>query len=260
MIKLAVASPAVPSDERSGSAMRRRRSRGWPLGAVLLATVVLIAVPSPATAQSAAVAPRPHGQSLGEWHAAWWRWAFSFPLSAHPLNPASGAGCGTGQTGHVWFLGGVFNAGGTLTRDCVVPSGTALVVAVANVECSTVESPPFHATDPASLRACAAGVVDPDSPLFIAAVSARLDGRSLAVQRAPSPVFEFSVPSASDNILSCPCSATSGTAVADGYLLFLHPLPVGAHTLRFGGTFPAFDFTIDITYRLTVVPRGHSRP
>jgi len=233
----------------------------------LLVAVVALVLSGAGSARAADPGALPpsanaHGKSLGDWHAAWWQWAFSFPASTHPLNPTSGATCATGQQGHVWFLGGVVNAGGTVTRDCVVPSGTALVVAVANVECSTLEPPPFNGTDEASLRSCAAGVVDPTSPLFVEAPFASLDGRSInvAAYRAPSPLFAFSVPNATDNILGCSpsCSATSGDSVADGYLLVLRPLSVGMHTLHFGGTFPAFDFSLDITYHLTVVPRGRA--
>ena len=46
--------------------------------------------------------------------------------------------------------------------------------------------------------------------------------------------------------------------MADGYLLQLHPLSVGDHTLHIGGMFPAFDFDLDVTYNITVVPRGRS--
>jgi hypothetical protein len=244
----------------------RTRTHRWRAWLPLLMAIAVLGVFGAASARAAdpGVVPSSasaYGKSLGEWHAAWWQWAFSFPLSTHPLNPASGATCATGQQGHVWFLGGVVNAGGTLTRDCVVPSGTVLVVAVANVECSTLESPPFHGTDETSLRACAAGVVDPTSPLFIDDPAASLDGRDIevAAYRAPSPLFAFSVPNTTDNILTCPCSGgTNGESVADGYLLVLHPLSVGTHTLHFGGTFRAFDFTLDITYNLSVVPRGHA--
>ena len=68
-----------------------------------------------------------YGKSLGEWHAAWWQWAFSFPLSTHPLNPASGATCATGQQGHVWFLGGVVNAGVLERLDAAASQGEVLV-------------------------------------------------------------------------------------------------------------------------------------
>lgn len=246
--------------------IRPNRRRAWVALLMVIAAVGMSGAGSARAADPGVVPPSAsaHGKSLGEWHAAWWQWAFSFPASTHPLNPASGATCATGQQGHVWFLGGVVNAGGTLTRDCVVPSGTALVVAVANVECSTLESPPFNGTDEASLRACAAGVVDPTSELFINDLSASLDGDTInvAAYRAPSPLFAFSVPNTNDNILFCspsPCSGTSGNAVADGYVLVLHPLSVGTHTLHLGGTFPAFGFTLDITYNLTVVPRDHAR-
>src|SRR3954447_5728879 len=156
---------------------------------VLLLCMALLGVAGSASARSGDAATAGHRNHLGELHAAWWQWAFSFPFSEHPLTPGSGATCGSGQTGHVWFLGGVFNMTGTETRDCAIPSGTALAVAVADVECSTVESAPFSATDPASLRACAAGVADPASLLFVGRTFAVLDDHSLSVRRAPSPVF-----------------------------------------------------------------------
>jgi hypothetical protein len=225
--------------------------------------VVFVLAMSAGVARGNALPQRahPYGATYGQWSAAWWQWALSFPLSDHPLDPAQDQPCSAGQSGRVWFVGGVVNSGGTVTRDCVVPSGTPLVVAVANVECSTLEGAPFGGNDEASLRACAAGVIDPSSPLFITGQHATLDGRALRPVRAPSPLFAFTVPSLGDNILACPatgCQGTSGEAVADGYMLVLPPLSVGTHELRFGGTFPAFGFTLDITYHLTVVPR-HGR-
>jgi hypothetical protein len=182
----------------------------------------------------------------------------SLPLSDHPLSPPEDRPCSADQSARVWFLGGVFNSGGTVERtNCVVPPGTPLVVAVANVECSNRETDPFAGSDPESLRACAAGVADPSSPLNATGMNATLDGRTLRPVRAPSPVFGFTVPSLSDNILSCPstgCADRSGSAAADGYMLVMHPLSVGRHTLRFGGTYPAFGFTLDITYDIVVRP------
>jgi hypothetical protein len=45
---------------------------------------------------------------------------------------------------------------------------------------------------------------------------------------------------------------TSSPAVADGVHLMLAPLPPGPHTLHFHGEFPLFNFSLDITYYLTV--------
>ena len=260
---MAPAASYHPPDLTSRMTCSKSRSRSrWAGWLALAALVAVFVVPSGAAAGAAnpAAATVKPDKALGAAHVAWWRWALSFPLSTHPLNPDSNATCATGQRGKQWFLGAVVNSGGTVTRDCTIPSGTKLVVAVANVACSTLEPFPFNGTDKASLRACAAGVVDPQSPLFIEGQFATLDGRRLAVGRAASSLFDFSVPSASDNILACApnCAATTGNAVADGYLLRLHPLPVGDHTLHIGGMFPAFDFDLDVTYNITVVPRGRS--
>ena len=56
---------------------------------------------------------RAFGRSYGEWSAAWWQWAYGIPVPTNPLFDETGALCGNGQTGKVWFLAGVFNASGT---------------------------------------------------------------------------------------------------------------------------------------------------
>jgi hypothetical protein len=38
----------------------------------------------------------------------------------------------------------------------------------------------------------------------------------------------------------------------DGYYLMLAPLSPGSHTVHFGGEAPALNFTIDVTYHITV--------
>lgn len=86
------------------------------------------------------VESRAFGRSYGEWSAAWWQWAYGIPVPVNPLFDETGARCGTGQSGKVWFLAGVFNASGTAVRnDCEVPTGTALFVPILNGECSNVE-------------------------------------------------------------------------------------------------------------------------
>src|SRR4051795_4739769 len=41
----------------------------------------------------------PYGATYGQWSAAWWQWALSFPLSDHPLDPARDQPCSAGQSG-----------------------------------------------------------------------------------------------------------------------------------------------------------------
>src|SRR5439155_9382309 len=85
------------------------------------------------------------GLSYGEWSARWWQWAYSLPVDHHPLFDT--ADCSAGQAGRVWFLGASFapsiSDGGQIvaiaTRDCRVPTGTALFVPVLNAEAATGE-------------------------------------------------------------------------------------------------------------------------
>ncbi len=204
-----------------------------------------------------------YGMSYGEWSAKWWQWAFSLPVDNHPLFDT--ADCSTGQTGHVWFLGGTFTAvpgpGGTLigsaTRTCTVPAGTALFFPILNAECSTAEG---NGTTEADLRSCAEFLV-----AHAVSVSAEVDGRSiqnLGAYLKESPLFEYG-PLPANNLLGLP-EGTTSNAVADGFYLMLAPLSKGSHTIHFSGelVFTAaedgfdLDFILDITYHITVAS-GH---
>jgi hypothetical protein len=48
----------------------------------------------------------PFGRTYGEWSNAWWQWALSIsttPDNNNPLLDPTGASCGNGQSGPVWF-------------------------------------------------------------------------------------------------------------------------------------------------------------
>lgn len=190
---------------------------------------------------------KPYGLTYGEWGAKWWQWAFSLPLDHHPLFDVTGADAAVGQSGNVWFLGGVFVQSGQATRSITIPSGTALFFPVLNVETSILEG---DGTNEQELRQKANDIVDLATDL-----SAEIDGKpvaNFASFRAESPLFTFSLPA--DNILGKP--ATSSPSVTDGYWLFLPPLSVGKHTIHFSGTFPQVPFTLDLQYFVTVEPKG----
>jgi hypothetical protein len=237
------------------------RSVVTPVAKLFVATLVAIALFAPAPGWTAAgPAPQvdvyppsaqPYGRSFGEWTAAWWQWAISMPITANPLMET--AECDAGQSGPVWFLGGSF-VNATTTRECTLPSGRAILLPVLNVECSTVEAPPFYGADEAELRACVAPLMDAVTDLH-----ATIDGEAvedLAAYRVQSPLYSFSAPA--DNVLFVP-GPVSGQSVSDGYWLFIPPLSAGQHTLRFGGTIPLFGLTLDVTYNVTVRPGGRSR-
>jgi hypothetical protein len=187
----------------------------------------------------------PHGHTYGEWSARWWQWTVSLPQDQNPSFDETGCANGAnGQLGPVWFLTGVINVSGTVTRDCTVPAGKALFFPVINTECSTLEGAPFHGDNEAELRTCAKSFQLGDLFAVIDGVAVQDLDRYLV----ESPLFTFTVPP--NNVLGVP--AGTGQSVSHGVHLMLAPLSAGTHTIRFGGTYTDFSFSLDITYHLTV--------
>ena len=81
-----------------------------------------------------------HGNNYGEWTAKWWQWLLAVPTSSNPNLDTTGANCGTGQSGSVWFLSGTFpgtegppfNLTSSVTRTCTVPKGKSLLLPLPN--------------------------------------------------------------------------------------------------------------------------------
>lgn len=193
-------------------------------------------------------AAKPYGASQATWSASWWQWALALPVAGHPFGPDSEFQCDAPQPGPVWFLGATF---GTSVRSCVVPAHTPILVGLLNVECSDLEGSPTEADQ----RDCANFFADGIRNLFL-----ELDGSALANLerwRFVSPQFSFTAPSP---WIFGPIGG-SGTAVSDGYFVMLKGLPVGTHTLHYGGDFHFsvaegdpfdFDAALDTTYTLEV--------
>lgn len=194
----------------------------------------------------------PHGLSYGQWQARWNQWEYSLPIPDNPGFDETGAKCANGQTGHVWFTSFVSHDG-TTTRACSIPSGTALFVLVAALECSTLEPPPFFGSNEAELRACATSGYD--TFWGDALLSLTIDGvavSDLLSYRSVTPLFSFTLPG--DNLLGLP-AGMSGSGVSDGVYVFLSPMKVGSHTVAIHIESTSFG-TVDEIYHLTVVPRG----
>ncbi len=218
---------------------------------------------------NSAVAPvnsKPYGLTYGEWSALQWQWVFSLPANGNPLLDT--ADCSAGQAGQVWFLGGTFASIeiapgvilGEADRDCTIPSGTALFFPLIDVECSTLEG---NGETEAELRDCANFFADFIGP---STVFLEIDGApaDMSGYRVESPLFEYG-PLPDNNLFQLfGFDAPEGTTspfVSDGYFAMVKPLPVGTHTLHFGGVSDYTSiggpvFIQDISYTITVVPRG----
>jgi hypothetical protein len=80
---------------------------------------------------------------------------------------------------------------------------------------------------------------------------------NLDAHRQISPVFNYFLESPDSwlsHLAGSPVVGLIDPAVADGFYLIVEPLPPGIHVLNFGGTQgDQFQFSIDITYTITVV-------
>jgi hypothetical protein len=215
------------------------RARIWKT-ALLSTVLALLAAP-------AATADGPRGK-YAQWTAQWWQWVFSLPVSDNPLFDETGEKADTAQPNKkAFFLVGVINTSGTATREITVPRGTPLFGPIINTETDNI-----GATDPLTvpeLRANAQDIIESATNVIL-----RVDGekRMDLVDRIQSPVFSYTLP-AEDNIYQFLGTDVSGRikpAISDGYWFYIPPLPVGEHTIEFGGELPGF--TLAITYQVTV--------
>jgi hypothetical protein len=228
----------------------------------IVMTLAVLAVPS-VMAQSAGPKVIPpnsvtFGRTYSEWSAGWWQWALSIPSANHPLFDKGD--CSVGQSGPVWFLGGKFCANndpncGTnnVVRSCNVPAGKALYIAVLNAENSALElkDPKAQIAD---IRAGNAAAMDGASNF-----SFEIDGAAIPHLkdrfRVQSTATVFTIPD--DNLFTAigEGNFTGGAyfpVMDDGVYVMLSPLPAGPHQIHFHAGFPAFAFTLDITYNIDV--------
>jgi hypothetical protein len=162
----------------------------------------------------------PYGIPYDEWLAKWWQWSFSIPAAQHPRDAYTPEKCTLNQDGPVWFLAD--QLGGQEERTCTIPAGKAIFVPLLVGECD-YSSPDIKSDE--ALRRCAMagdeyGVID-----------ATVDGmklKSLEQYRTQSGFFNITIPE--NNIYDEPAGAYR--AFADGFFVFLEPLPAGKHDVH----------------------------
>lgn len=252
------------------------------------AVLALVSAPAAKAAQGTpGVAPphsRPYGLTYGQWSAVWWQWAYSAPTTANPLFLDGIVDLSLHQPdGPVWFLGGVIGfapgPGGVYSADRTgtVPVGKALFVPILNYEFDNPTTPigwpnnygnppvyPGNYTEAQLFTFAKAGMDTSTS------TECDIDGKTVTnlsdplttPYRAVSPVFDYWLPP-TDNVQQfwgfTDLSGRVRGAVSDGVYLMLEPLPVGEHTIHFTGSIPSANFTLDITYHITVVPHHGDR-
>jgi hypothetical protein len=198
-------------------------------------------------------------QSFKELSAEWQQWALSIPTSINPQLDTTGENCMVGQRGSVWFLAGTFG-GGSATRTCAVPEGKELFFPVINNV--FFDSPNVCGQGPDSIPVTELRAINADFIGGATNLLVEVDGKALRnLQRVQSKVFEVALPE--ENVFDAPCTGADlgnvpagiySPAVDEGFYVGLKPLKVGNHTLHIHAENPSVEFTLDVTYNLTVVP------
>jgi hypothetical protein len=188
-----------------------------------------------------------YGAPYSEWVARQLQWELSFPAAVSPATDATGERCGYGQSGPVFFLATIVIGSPQVTRTCRVPAGVALLFPLFGNSCSTVEPPPYFASNEAELLACARTRIESVNPEATIVVS--LDGVAVPdIGRYRVQTPPFTIAFSPDNAFDIePLVATS---LLDSYAILFAPLPPGEHTLQFSVELP--DGTLGATYHLTV--------
>jgi hypothetical protein len=192
---------------------------------------------------------KPFGVSYGNWLAKYSQWFIQFPADLHPREHYTPERCSAAQSGPVWFLTDIL--AGDVERTCIIPSDKAILLPVLSGRCWTDESDPVPMTDQEITKCAMAGNE-------YGVISAMLDGRTikdLNSYRTQSPFFNITVPE--NNIYNNLPGVWK--AKADGFFLFLEPLPPGNHTLRttvsvFNPIAPESNFAATLKYLLVVKP------
>lgn len=192
------------------------------------------------------------GKTIGEWSAKWWQWALAAPASANPMIDNTGAHCTISQKGPIWFLAGVWG-GGTVARNCTVPSGKHILFPIANAFwLNSVDTPDLKEAD---WRQFANDFLPPS---IGGDLEATLDGNPIVfnpktpIIRSQSQVFTAKFPS--DNVFGLDPSILTGfPIVSDGFWIMLPPLDPGVYVLHFRA-----GASQDVTYHLTIQEsKGH---
>ena len=177
------------------------------------------------------------GVSQAQWSRQWWQWAMSFAGDASPVADRTGALCGSGQQGPVWFLAGAYGSQ-RVVRECSVPADKYLFFPLIDyVDRSQLGHPLSCSISMRNVRE----LTDNATNLVL-----RIDG-----------VLQPGLEAHRLDSLGCFNLGARGEppksifpVAANGYYVMLRPLTPGTHELEFGGWLP--DMAQAISYTLHV--------
>jgi hypothetical protein len=174
---------------------------------------------------------RPYGATFGAWTVKWWQWLLSIPLDMNPLTDQTGRYWNSAQPlSDVWFLAGNFGSTNRIfpERKIKMQFGRSILLPVLNCEANTLEYPDLK-THEDLLRHVSHDVNT------IVKKDCFVNGIRLNPIRITSDPRIFRVSINKENAFGVK-NGGSTDATADGYWIFLKPLPRGVYTIRFEGS------------------------
>jgi len=168
------------------------------------------------------------GLTYGQWTVEWWRWALGLSKRESPLIDPVGSNASCNQRSGIWFLAGKLadEHADLPSRQCSIPDNTAILFPVMNCEANRLEYPDLD--EEGLIRNVTEHMeLIPVRLCFI-------NGEEIPVQRVKAEPQIFKLDLAEDNIFDIAKGLTY--ACADGYWVFLKPLSIGSHEIRFHGS------------------------
>lgn len=188
-----------------------------------------------------------------DWTAEWWKRMLSFPCGTNPLFD-TGTYDDVNQPGSVFHLAGT--TGGTAVRNVTVPAGKSLFFPLVNLYWDNPCPPdPTDAPKPGQTLEQYLKFRVNSFIKHAGNLSVTLDGvafTELERYKIRSDMFTHdSAPGLETCFEACLMSDPTQSFMSHGYWVMLKPLSPGQHTLNFTGGFPAFGFSVNVTYNIT---------
>lgn len=184
----------------------------------------------------------PYGTPYSEWLKNWWQWWIGIPNNEHPFTNYDPKTCPVHQNGPVWYLPDVEPKGqlthASVEYSCSIPKGKAILFPLSTSICF-LGNPEFKqfsnklAPDPKADQALKTCAISPQDNTHF---TVRIDGIPLdptKIDRATTNFYNVTlIPNYVKGIADLgPPGISRG--IANAYILFLPPLPVGKHTIEF---------------------------
>lgn len=204
------------------------------------------------------VGSSPYNVTYDEWAAKWWQWYVSVPKTHSPNNldypnHITNQTCAVFQDpkSPVFFLFTPYVEEKNADRTCTVPKDKAILIPIVSSEMDTGDPTLTDNSTKALIDTATEGNNN-------ALISIKLDGVTLNFnhdQKNRILTEPFSITLPEHNLWEEKEKPGTYTGVAEGYYLFLKPLPVGNHTLYYeagtGEPNPS-QYAQSVTYRLIV--------